>query len=83
MINSDSTKNWEHKSGAPVGYVSFPFLETLAKLVIKSQVLGRRKRKRKQTCSKFNFHCAGRYSTKQQDGSANRNQPIYIQLEAF
>ena len=47
MRNSDSTKNWEHIPGAPVGLASFAFLETPAELLIKSQVRDRRKRKRK------------------------------------
>ena len=45
MSNSDSTKNWEYEPGALVGKVSFSFLETPVKLLIKSQVWGRQKRK--------------------------------------
>ena len=41
MITSNSTKNWEHRPGAPVGYASSAFLEIPAELLIKSQVRGR------------------------------------------
>ena len=47
MGKTDSTKNWGHGLGAPVGLMSSAFLETPAELLIKSQVLGRRKRKGK------------------------------------
>ena len=44
MRNSDSTKNWEHGSGAMVGKRPVFFLEIFAELLIKSHVHDRRKR---------------------------------------
>ena len=35
LSNSDSTINWEHGPGAPVGQVASAFLETPAELLIK------------------------------------------------
>ena len=48
--NSDSTKNLEHEPGAPIVWMSSTFLETSAKLLIKSKVKGRRKRRGKNRC---------------------------------
>ena len=45
MRNSDSTKNWEHGLGVPVGKAPSSVLETRPELLIKSHVRGRRKRK--------------------------------------
>ena len=39
---NNSTKNWKHEPGAPVGQAFSAFLETPAGFLIKSQAQGRR-----------------------------------------